>query len=281
MFIQHITIENFGTIRSYEADFHPDLNLIPSRHADEIVTAISLLLCNQTNPAIPEHWLQPNTRICATIHLADAIYIACAKPVLGQLQLFITDPTGADAMGHYQYALSHSPEQDAMECFDGNDKTIPFRLCQYRHREDQDNPPARAKNLTDTKTFRRYLYQYIHSFCPEPINSHKNYQATIRPQGEFAVIHPEFEGKIHLSETEKRLFSYICFLNVAEFWAEFEAIRDLHHEKKPLLVRNFLEFLDESVHLSALIARTKKLQRQIIILTSPMDEKLQKKWVGE
>ena len=181
----------------------------------------------------------------------------------------------------YQYALSHSAEQDQIEAFDGQDKTMPLRLCQYRHREEADDLSNRTERLVDTNIFRRYLCQYIQNFCPEPINSKKKYQAAVSAQGIFEAQYPGFSGDVFLSETEERLFLYICFLNIAEFWAGFERIRDLHHEKKPLLIRNFIEFLDEEANINALIVRTQKLQRQIIILTSSLDEKSKKKWMEE
>lgn len=279
MFIQHITIQNFGAIRAYEADLTQELNLIESRHIDEIAAVVSLLLCNAPPPAMPEQWLQEGTRISAIIRLEDTTYSVCAKPQLGQLQLFATDATGGDATAQYQYALSHCAEQDAMEAFDGKDKTMPLRLCRYRYRED-DDLSGKTERLVDTNTFRRYLCQYIQEFRPEPINSQKKYQAAVSEQGIFGVQCSGFSGKIFLSETEEKLFLYICFLNIAEFWAGFEKIRDLHHEKKPLLIRDFVEFLDESANINALIARTQKLQRQIIILTSPLDEKSKKEWVN-
>ena len=268
MVISHLTIRNFGAIQFYDADFTPELNWIHSRYTDEISTALGFLLCNKTSPVIPKQWLQACTYIFAEIRLADTVYKVWAKPALGRLQLFVVDPSGADATARYAYALSHCPEQDAIETFDGQDKTTPFRLCRYRNLEDRDDLSHRTHRLADTKAFRRHLFQYIHSLPPEPINSKKNYQAAINAQGAFEVVQPGVPGKVFLSETEEKLFFYICFLNIAEFWVDFERTRDLHHEKKPLVIQNFLEFLDESVNSNGLIARTRKLQRQIMILTS-------------
>lgn len=280
MYIQHIAIENFGAIRFYNADFTSELNLIDSRHTDEIAAAIAFLLCNKLPSAIPEQWLQEDTRISATVSLEDAIYTVYAKPHLGQLQLSAVDPTGADTTAQYQYALSHCPEQDDIEAFDGQDKTTPLRLCRYYCREDPGDLSCRTGCLVDTKTFRRHLYRYIQDFRPEPINNKKNYHAAISPQGKFEAFYPAAPGKVYLSETEEKLFCYICFLNIAEFWSGFEKIRDLHHEKKPLLIRNFIEFLDETASINDLIVRTQKLQRQIVILTSPLDEESKMKWIG-
>ena len=281
MFIQHITIENFGAIRHYDTEFRQGLNIVESRYTTELHEAIAFLVCNDQAPGIPEQWLRADLLISATICLEDTIYTVCICSILGRPQMFATDPSGADATAQYKHTLSHCEEQNSAELFGGWEPYIPLRLCDYCDRDIWDILSDRTDRMTDTKTFHWYLYRYIRNFCPEPINSKKNYLATINQQGKFEVMLPGFEGAIHLSETEKRLFSYICFLNVAEFWAGFEKIRDLHHEKKPLLIQDFLEFLDEETDISRLIARTQKLHRQIIILTSPMEGEIKKKWMGE
>ena len=281
MFIQHITIENFGAIRHYDTEFRRGLNIVESRYTTEIHEAIAFLVCNDQVPGIPEQWLRDDLLISATICLEDTIYTVCIRSVLGRPQMFATDPTGADATEQYQYALSHCEEQNGAELFGVWEPYIHLRLCDYCDWDARDFLSDRTDRLIDTKTFHRYLLGYIRSFVPEPLGSKKNYLVSINQQGKFEVMLPGFEGEIHLSETEKRLFSYICFLNVAEFWAGFEKMRDLHHEKKPLLIQDFLEFLDEGADISSLIARTQKLHRQIIILTSPVEDEIKKKWMGE
>lgn len=281
MFIQHISIQNFGAIGSYEAKFTPYLNLIDSRHTDEMAAVLTFLLCSNVSCGIPEQWLRENTRICAKISMAEKSYTLCAIPEGGRLRLFVTDPAGKDSTDTYRYTLSHCPEQDAVEIFDGQDKTIPQYLCRYRDREGEDDLSAKTQRLADTKTFRRYLLQYIKDFRPEPINTEKRYQVTLAPTGKFRAVHPDVPGEIHLSETEEKLFRYVCFLNVAAFWADIEKIRDLHHERKPLLIRNFLEYLDVSTDIDGLLVRSMQFQRQIMILSPPLDEEIKKKWLGE
>lgn len=266
MYIQKVSIRYFGGIRLYRADFSPELNFINSRYTDEIRVAMAYLLCNKERPVLPKHWVQENTMISATIYLEGICYEVCVTPVSGGVKRFVTDATGADATERYRYALSHCAEQDDIESFDGLDKTLPLRFSRYCSREYGIRLSQKTERLTDTKTFRRYLYQYLHSFQPEPINCQKRYHAELDLQGEFQVVHPEISGKVNLSETEQRLFRYICFLNLAEFWAGFENIRDMHYEKKPLLIRNFYEFLDESVNIKNLITRTRKLNRQVMML---------------
>ena len=281
MFIQQIKIKNFGGICFYHADLTQDLNLIDSRYTDEIAAAIHLILCSKSKNPIPEQWIQADTQIAATVCLEDAVYQVCAVPLPGQWQLMATDPTGADITMQYRHTLSHCTEQDDVESFDGQDKGLPLRMYRYWCREENDDLSCKTERLADTKTFLKYLRQYIRDYRPEQIHSQKKYQTIVSPQGAFDVIFPGIEGKIYLSETETRLFRYICFLNLAEFWAGFEKIRDLHHRKKPLMIQNFVEFLDESANISNLITRTQKLQRQIILLTIPLDREIKKKWIGE
>ena len=278
-----ITVNNLGAVPSYHAELTPQINIIGSCHTPEISVAIGFLLSNKS-AAIPNAWLRNETIISADVSLNDEIYSVSASLCGEHFLLTATDAKGNDVTDFYRNALSHSLEQDATESFDGQDKSLPLRLCWYRKPEDQDaidNFPDRTNRLITTDAFRGHLIQYIHTFQPERINCKKHYQATINTQGKFEIFCPGISDGIYLSETEEKLFLYLCFLNIAEFWTDIEKTRDLHHEKKPLLIKNFLEYLDESTDISGLIARTNRLQRQVIILSSPLDEEQKKKWIGE
>lgn len=282
MIIRRITIQNFGSVQFYETALTPELNIVDSRYTPELLAAIEFLLCSKAQQTIPSEWLRPTTRLAAEVLSEMGVYTVTAVPCNGRLALTVTDYSGTDATDAYQYMLSHCLEQDATDSFDGQDKTLPLRLCWYRNCADApENMSDKTDSLTDTKTFRCHLIGYIKAFQPEPINCKKAYQTAITPQGRFEVFYPGVSGNVSLSETEEKLFLYICFLNIAEFWTDIEKIRDMHHEKKPLIIQNFLEFLDESTDIRALVARTIRLQRQIIILTSPMDEETKKKWLGK
>jgi hypothetical protein len=76
------------------------------------------------------------------------------------------------------------------------------------------------------------------------------------------------EVPVFLSASDRTLFRYLCFLRTAEFWHGFESLRNLHEAGKPLVIRDFLERLDESINVGTLLERTAKLNRQIIILTT-------------
>jgi len=281
MIIQRITIQDFGSVQFYDTVLTPELNIIDSRYTPEISAAIEFFLCSKAQQTIPSMWLRSSTRLTAEVLSETDAYTVTATHCDGRLTLAVTDNNGMDVTDAYQNMLSHCLEQDATEKFDGRDKALPLRLCWYRNCDDApENVSNRTESLTDTKTFRSHLIQYIKAFHPEPINCKKDYQTAITSQGRFEVFYPGVSGHICLSETEEKLFLYICFLNIAEFWTDIEKIRDIHHEKKPLMIQNFLEFLDESTDISALVARTIKLRRQIIILTPPLSEDMKAKWIG-
>lgn len=282
MIIRHITIRDFGAVSLYDAALVPELNIIDSCYTQEISTAIAFLLCSKVQQAIPPSWLHTTTHLAAEVLAETCVYAVTAVPRDGRLTLSVTDNSGADATDDYRYVLCHCLEQDALDAFNGQDKTLPLRLCWYRNCDDTPaDVSSRTEKRIDLKTFRAYLIAYIKSFQPEPINCKKNYLTAITPEGQFTVFDPGRSGDVRLSETEEKLFLYICFLNIAKFWTDIERIRDLHHEKKPLVIWNFLEFLDESTDISALVARTVKLHRQIIILTLPLAGELKKKWSSQ
>lgn len=284
MTFDRITVNNFGSVLSYHAELTQRINILDIYYVSELSVAIEFLLNNQSAQFIPTQWLQNDTMISADISMNGEKYTVHASPCGEQLLLTATDAKGNDVTDFYRNALSHTLEQDATESFDGQDKSLPLRLCWYRNPKDQDSLDdisGRTARIATTQTFRMHLIQYIRTFQPEAINCKKHYHATINPHGKFEIFCPGVPDDICLSETEEKLFLYLCFLNIAEFWTDIEKIRDLHHEKKPLLIQNFLEYLDESTDISGLIARTNRLQRQVIILSSPLDEEQKKKWIGE
>lgn len=285
MIIKRITVKNFGSIQFYDAFLTSKLNILDNLFTLEISNAIELVLCSKVLPECYSTSVRDDTLITAEVLVAESSYYIELKPTnKGLLKLTVLDNKENDVTEFYRTIISHCTEQDTIDNFDGRNDSFPLRLCWYRGCDDYEVPKdlhSRSNYVVSTKTFRSHLMRYIKAFEPEPINNIKNYKATINNQGKFEVVYPGVSGEIPLSETEEKLFWYICFLNVAEFWTDVENIRNMHHEKKPLIIKNFLEFLDQTTDIDGLIARTTKLGRQVIILTLPMQESLKKKWMGK
>lgn len=287
MNIKDITVINFGSIRFFKTTLNPQLSVIETKYLSEICVAIEILLCNKTVSSLPDEWVRSDTEITAEICLKNTTYLVSAKADCStphRLVLQVQTADNENAKQQYLSLLSHCLEQDVIEQFDGRDKSIPLRLCWYRNDEDYQPSGCLAQNsnnIATTNTFRSRLAKYIKAFEPELINNHKAYRVGVNRNGKFDVYFPGINADLCLSETEEKLFLYLCFLNIAEFWSDIEAIRNLHHIEKPLLIKNFLEYLDESVDIENLIRRTVMLGRQVIIITLPIQNEILNKWIGD
>ena len=287
MTIKDITIINFGSIRFFQTSLDSRIAVIETRYSSELSAAIEVVLCNKTVSSLPVEWVRSDTSIQATVCLDNAIYHILAKSdTIAPFKLIIqaTDEGGRKRTKLYHTMLSHCLEQDAIESFDGCDKSIPLRLCWYRNAEDYVPPGSlevNSEHIATTKTFRAKLIKYIRAFEPEPINNRKQYKVAMRQDGKFKVFYPGIKEDVCLSMTEEKLFLYVCFLNITEFWSDIESLRNIHHIKKPLLIKDFLEHLDESVEIEHLIKRTLLLKRQVIIVALPIKKEILNKWIGE
>lgn len=138
-----------------------------------------------------------------------------------------------------------------------------------------DSSPLPTLNLRVTDDSGRemttqYLSMLSRNLDPDMIESFDGHDKSI-------LLRPDK----HLSQTEETLFSYICFLSVAEFCSNIDAIQNQHYAKKPLLIKHFLEYLDEATEMGDLIHRTLALKHQIILVTLPIKKEILNKWIGD
>ena len=275
MVINRITIHNFGAITHCEIDLDPLWNTLHTRYATEIATVIELLSCNRTASTFQADAVRNETRIEAQISLGVDAYLVKLSPAdedSPRLCLSVTDTDGEDVTDRYRYTLTQCLEQDTLAFFDGQDRSYPLRLCWYRRWDEcalAKKWDADTRFAVGMQTFRSQLLQYIKTFEPEPIHNSKTYMTAINAQGEFEVVSYDASEQPRLSETEEKLFLYTCYLNVVKFWDNIQKIRNIHYEKKPLLIKHFLEFLDQSADINSLVTRTKRLGRQVILVTLP------------
>lgn len=136
MTIRRITIRDFGAAAFYDTALTRSLNILDTRYSAEISAAIRILLCSKAQQTIPSMWLRSSTRLTADVLSETDAYTVTATHCDGRLTLAVTDSCGTDVTAAYQYLLSHCPEQDAADHFDGQDKALPLRLCRYRCWED-------------------------------------------------------------------------------------------------------------------------------------------------
>lgn len=274
MTINKITVINFGSIRFFETSLNDQISVIETKYLSELSAVFDIILCKKTVSSLPNDWLRSDTEIAAVVCIDDIVYYVNAKfngSVSSALSVYAKDVNGREMTKQYLSLLSHCAEQDAIESFDGCDKTIPLRLSWYHNSEEYEPSGSLDENsnhIATTKTFRSSLATFIKAFERESINNQKQHSVAIRKNGKFEISHPRSDEKNCLSKTEEKLFLYICFLNITEFWSNIESVRNLHNVDKPLLIRNFLEYLDESAEFEKLIKRSLMLNRQIIFVIS-------------
>lgn len=274
MNINKITVINFGSIRFFEISLNDQISVIKTKYLSELSAVFDIILCKKTVSSLPNDWLRSDTEITAVVCIDNIVYYVNAKPnssISSALSVYATDVNGCEMTKQYLSLISHCAEQDAIESFDGCDKTIPLRLSWYHNSEEYEpsgNLDENSNHIATTKTFRSSLVKFIKAFGSESINNQKQHRVAIRKNGKFEIYRPGSEEKNCLSKTEEKIFLYICFLNIAEFWSNIESVRNLHNVDKPLLIKNFLEYLDESAEFEKLIKRSLVLKRQIIFVIS-------------
>ena len=177
---------------------------------------------------------------------------------------------GHEKTREYLYLTSHCAEQDLCDVFDKDVQKMFFKPIQYLDEDRYYSSGDLSKctdRLSETKAFRSYLKAFIKDFKSEIIRDGKRYELYVKKDGKYAVRYKgDNDIPVFLSESEQTLFRYLCFLRTAEFWQGFEELRNLHALKKPLLVKDFLSRLDESINIENLLKRTTELERQVIIL---------------
>lgn len=273
MIIKSITIENLGAVDVFSCDFLDDLNIVKSRATEELAQAINIVLNHKFSSPLSCCRAREDTKITATVCILGKIYSIQAVHDMTRhtFVLSAANQCGEDATVEYLYLMSHCQAQDEAEMFNGTEKMHRFRLMYYLNSECDSAPYELKRNVDDflhNKTFRSHLSKFVKGFKPEPIRAGKPYELIVRKNGIFDVQSAiDRAQSVFLSESERRLFGYLCFLRTAELWCEFEELRNLHAVKKPLVVTNFLERLDESIDTKELLLRTRQLNRQAIILT--------------
>lgn len=278
MILQNITIANLGAIEHFSYTFEEGLNMLHTRHTDELDYAVRVVLNHKDIPPLSQFSVRVDTQIEATVLVEKKIYDIIIKPDKTQkvflLQAF--DELRHNVTGEYLYLTDHCAEQDRADVFEGTDQDMPLRFLQYANEElyfPRNELHRFTGEMSSLKTFRAYLKQFIKQFRPQVIREGKQYEFILKSDGRYGVRYKNDEGMpICLSESEKILFRYLCFLSTLEFWYGFEQLRNLHSINKPLIITNFFERLDVSIDSSEFIDRTRELGRQVIILTLPQNQ---------
>ena len=268
MLLKKISSSHLGGIKNFSCDFSDLLNVVKERYSDELFWAITAVLHNKSTPCMPPIWICKESRIDAVVSINEKTFHIRITPNedLNEIKLSAFDKQAREATAEYRYLSSHCAEHDLSDVFNGNEKHAFLRILNYLN--EPEIPDRSVDGLLHIKAFRSYAFDYVQNFKPEPLREGKRYEIVLEKNGLYGVRYmDDGEQPVYLSESEQTLFRYLCFLRTAEFWQGFEEIRNLHSVKKPFVIKDFLERLDESIDVAELFSRTLNLGRQIIILT--------------
>lgn len=271
MIITRLDVKNLGCISHYSHRFSDRVNILESFGTDELLFALQILLNHKTTP-INAGWLRKNTKIKACVLAEDRCFYLVATPdnLVRGLNLCAYDESGNDVTEKYLYLSSHSEEHDSSEVFlNERDEATP-RFLRYKN-EDlfymSHELARRTDGFSKIKTFRAYLKEFVENFNSEVIRGGKEYEIFLDEGERYSVRRQlDFESICHLSECDKTLFYFLCFMKTAEFWQGFEELRNMNGVAKPLIIKNFSERLDESIDVEELLWRKAPRKRQIILL---------------
>lgn len=272
MRIDTLKIQNLGQIADLTLSFGEKINVIVHSFPAEIAFAVMCI----TNNKAPLRWTPPRmsgkTKIAAVVSVKEMscnVEIALDEKT-DALVLRAQDDSGKDVTSEYLHLTSHCAEQDLSDVFDGDEQTSLLRFLDYKNETGCLHGRELKKKtggMSVLDSFRLYLSEFIRSFQPERISAGKSYEIVLHKNGLYGVRCVGLDdAPVHLSETERRIFRYLCFLKTAEFWCGFEKIRNMHDAKKPLVVSGFLERLDEGADMGDILDKTRKLKRQVILL---------------
>ncbi len=268
MLLKKISISHLGGIKDLSRDLTDSLNVVKERYSDELFWVITTILHNKSTPCLHKTWISKESRIEATVSINEKTFFVKIAPAddLKDIRLSAFDESGCDVVAEYLYLSAHCEEHDLSDIFNGNEKHAFLKILNGLY---EPEIPDRAINeFLHIKAFRSYVLDFIKNFKSEPLRAGKGYEIVLEKNGLYGVRCVDGEGlDVCLSESEQTLFRYLCFLRTAEFWQGFEEIRNLHSVKKPFVIKDFLERLDESIDVSELFDRTLKLGRQMIVLT--------------
>lgn len=276
MIIQNLKITDFASIDDFSYRFNEGLSIIRNRMTEEISLALCLLLNHSEAPPIPSYAIRGATKIEATIIIDGEELLLVALPDKFKRKLILKAYKGEqDVTSEYLFLTRHCAEHDTCDIFDGaqaSHNEYPLRLLEYSDYEQDTKRCDLAKRtygFSRLQVFNSYLRKFIKSFSPQPICNGKRYALILDENGLYKVRYMcDNDSPIYLSEAESILFRYLCFLKTAEFWHGFEEIRNMQAIKKPLIMKNFIERLDESINAQEIIDKSMSLNRQAILLTA-------------
>ena len=273
MRINKISIENFGNIEQFSAQFSGRLNVICSKYWTDILSILAIISgsCtlgfNSTRRVFTR-----STRIYASI-----------SGTFGTAEVELFYDGGCEHCCASKVALNGRPSsfkelraaigvgEEEEECAvyinaDDFRKFVPFAEYDFARKLNSYLncvPQSGYQNVMGTPQFKELLHEFICSFGPVSINSSKDMWLSIAKDGVFI---PVWHGEVRhdLSAAEREIFNFLCFVEVNRFWGYVADVRQ-SDERLPLFIGDFLCRIDRATDITPLISRANSLGRQTFL----------------
>ncbi len=274
MVLKRLTIEYFGKIKRFEVSFHEQLTEISASHANDIMQAIGLITGNKSLTGhIADNAISDRTSVHMELEIAGHPYWISARgqPDGNECTYTAVDRknnTAADVSLIFR-DIRLCEEEESLVWYRYSSKSIyAERLLHYKD-PDTYYPAGDFQKRTNgwglMRSFRACLSEYIKKYEPISLFSDKGF-INLCPDGRFVRCDAKEAGPIDTPPAlHNKLFDYTCFLAVNCFWSRFEDIRDINHEKWPLIMD--AENSQEQMEFKELLEKT-GLGRQMIIMNT-------------
>ena len=274
MIFKKLKIEHFGKIGLFEISFHKQLTAIFDADTEDIIKAIGLATGNKSLMGnIAGDNISDSTHIVLELEISGITYLITVR---GQLYgtkcryevINRANNTAAD-IPRILRNIQLCEEEESLIYYRYDPKN--FYAERFLHYKDPDKyyPDGDFQKRTNgtgmTRSFRAYLAEYIRNYETFNLLSY-GHKIELCSDGRFVGC----SAKVYNSPAEsvdyvKKLFDYKCYLDVNDFWSGFEDIRDMNHEKWPMIVDS--EDFNGHLDFKELFKKS-NLGRQLIIINT-------------
>ncbi len=275
MILKKLTIKEFGGIEHFDAPFHEQVTAITVPNTESIVKAIGLATNNKNLIDCSEAFdVSENTEIILKLEIAGHPYTITARgqPHSSECIYVATDcktNAAVDVSILFRNMRLCEEEEDLIYYRYDTKNAFPNRLLHYKDPEKYyalGDFQKKTNGFGSTQTFRTYLKEFIQKYGTNDSFT-DSYKAELRSDGSFIWYCPTLPNfTAILNDREKKLFDYYCYIEVNKFWCGFEDIRDINHEKWPMLID--AGNLSEYIGFHKLLAKSKGLGKQSIVFNN-------------
>ncbi len=275
MILKKLTIKKFGGIEHFDVPFHEQVTAITVPDTESVVKAIGLATNNKNLIDCSEAFdVSENTEIILKLEIAGHPYTITARgqPHSSECIYEATDcktNAAVDVSILFRNMRLCEEEEDLIYYRYDTKNAFSNRLLHYKDPEKYyalGDFQKKTNGFGSTQTFRTYLKEFIQKYGAYDSFTGL-YKAELRSDGSFIWYCPTLPNfTAVLNDREKKLFDYYCYIEVNKFWCGFEDIRDINHEKWPMLID--AGNLSEYIGFHKLLAKSKGLGKQSIVFNN-------------